>query len=110
MNDLGDRPKRGVLERQLVHEDLERATMSLARELGLEHVEPNLAWRGAIAARRHELEPGRRVDKPSYQPGARDPVDVDPLARDPDASLVPAAVVAARLPGRSGGVRCPAAF
>src|SRR5262245_21733228 len=78
MHDLGDRPKCGVLQREPVQEVIERATMSLMRELGLEHVEPNLAWRGAIAARRHELEPGLRVDEPSYQPGARYPVDMDP--------------------------------
>ena len=83
MNDLRERTERGVVEPETRDEDLERAAVTIVRELGLEHVEADLTAFGTVTAGRHELELGAGIDEPPNQPGARDTVDVNALPRDP---------------------------
>ena len=64
------------------------------REVGLEHVEAQLAGHGRVVAA-HEAEPRLGVDEAADQPRAGDPVDVDAAPRDP---RPPAHVRARRFP------------
>ena len=83
MDDLGDRLERRVVRPACAEQDLEGAVVALVRELGLEHVEAELARLRHVALGRHELEPGLRVDEAADQPGRGDAVDVHALARHP---------------------------
>src|SRR5439155_10583636 len=85
MDDRCDRAKRRVVEAQASEQHLERAEVTFMRELGLEHVEAQLAGLRPIASGRHELESCPGVDETPEQPSARDAVDVNSLARDPGA-------------------------
>jgi hypothetical protein len=53
------------------------------RELGVEHVEAQLARRRRVTASGHELERRLLVDEATDQPRAGDAVDVDALPGDP---------------------------
>src|SRR4029453_5024657 len=83
MDDLGDGAQRRVLQRAALQQHLERAFVALVSELGLEHVEAQLALVGAIALAGYEFETRFGIDEAPYQPGAGDAIDVDALSRDP---------------------------
>src|SRR2546426_7875974 len=86
VDDLCDRTQGGVVYPEPGEQDLEGAEVALVRELGLEHVEAELASLGTVSLTRHELEPRIRVDDAPDEPGARDPIDVDALPSDPGAT------------------------
>ena len=65
---------------------LEGAAVALVGELGLEHVEAQLAGLGLVALRGDELEARLRVDEAPDQPGRADAVDVHPAPRHPGRS------------------------
>ena len=87
MDDRCDRAKRRVVEAHASEQHLERAEVTFMRELGLEHVEAQLAGLRPVAPGRHELESCPGVDETPDQPGARDAVDMDSLARDPRTAM-----------------------
>lgn len=64
-------------------EHLERAAIAFVRELGLEHVEAQLARLGRVALAAHEREARLRIEEAPDEPRAGDAVDVDVLASDP---------------------------
>src|SRR5262245_7089272 len=82
MDDLADRRQRGVAKAHPLDEHLERATVADVRELGLEHVEAELAWLGQVPLRRHELHLCVGIDEATDEPRTRDPIDVHAGARD----------------------------
>ena len=84
----------------LVEQHLERAAIALVRELGVVHVEADLAGLRAIAARRNELEARLRIEEAADQPRAGDPIDVDTAACHPR----PPGELAQVEPGRRGGI------
>src|SRR6266566_1574747 len=63
---------------------LECAAIALMSELGLEHVESDIALLWAIAARGHELEFRVRIDESADEPCACDTIYMDALPSDPD--------------------------
>src|SRR5205823_3046567 len=81
VDDLRDGTHCRIVYREPGAQDLEGAEIALVRELGLEHVEAELARLGTISLARYEFEPRVRVDDAPNQPGARDPIDVDALPR-----------------------------
>src|SRR5262245_17068449 len=83
MDDFRDGAQRRVLQRAPLHQHLERAFVALVRELGLEPVEAQLAFVGAVALAGNEFEVRLRVDETPYQPSAGDAIDVYALPRDP---------------------------
>src|SRR5262249_61574821 len=83
VHDLADRAQRRVLDRRIVEQHLERAAVSLMRELRVIHVEADLAATGPIPPRRHELEARVRVDETLDEPRTRDAIDVDAAAGHP---------------------------
>src|ERR1700751_1631478 len=83
MDDLGDGAQRRVLQRAPLQQHFERAFVALVRELGLEHVEAQLAFVGAIALAGYEFEMRLGGDEAPYQPSAGDAIDVYALSRDP---------------------------
>src|SRR5262245_8506387 len=83
MDDFRDSAQRRVLQRAPLQQYFERAFVALVRELGLEHVEAQLAFVGAIALAGYESEVRLGVDETPYQPGAGDAIDVYALSRDP---------------------------
>src|SRR5262249_2457171 len=83
VDDLGDGPESRVLEAEAREQHLERAAISFMRELGLEHVEAELARLVPVVFRRDELEPSVAIDEPADEPTARHAVDVNALAGDP---------------------------
>src|SRR5262249_31066806 len=83
MDDFRDGAQRRVLQRAPLHQHLERAFVALVRELGLEHVEAQLAFVGAIALAGYEFETCFGIDEAPYQPGAGDAIDVYALSRHP---------------------------
>ena len=83
VDDLGDRLERRIARPARAEQHLEGAAVALVRELGLEHVEAELAGLRHVALGRHELEPGLRVDEPADQPGRGDAVDVHALRASP---------------------------
>src|SRR5260370_6290969 len=85
VNDFRDRPQPTGVGRQASDKNLECAAIALVRELGIEHVESDLALFRAIAARRNELEFRVGVDEALDKPRASHPIDMNPLASDPDA-------------------------
>src|SRR4051794_1697893 len=87
VHDLGDRPERGLAKARALEQHLEGAAVALVRELGLEHVEPELAGHRHIPLRGHELEAGLGVDEAPDEPGRRDTVDVHARTRHPGPSL-----------------------
>src|SRR5215510_1726631 len=56
---------------------------ALVGELGLEHVEAQLAFAGAIPLAGYEFEVRLRIDETLYQPSAGDAIDIYALSRDP---------------------------
>ena len=64
-------------------QDFEGTLIALMRELGIGHVEAHLTALGRVATRVGELESGGGIDKPSDEPGAGYPVDVDIPPRHP---------------------------
>src|SRR5262245_65221235 len=86
VNDLRDGTERRIVEPEACQEDLEGALVPIVRELGLEHVEAELAGSRRVTLRDDELEARIGVDEAPDQPRAPDPVDVDTLASDPDAA------------------------
>ena len=83
VNNFSQRPQCGCALLNAPHQHFEGAAVALMGEIGVEHVKAQLAALRPVAARRHELELGLRVDEASNQPCAGDPVDVDPFARNP---------------------------
>src|SRR5215467_642953 len=83
MDDFRDGAQRRVLQRGALHQHLERAFVALVRELGLEHVEAQLAFVGAIALAGYEFEVRLGIDETPDQPSAGDAIDVYALSRDP---------------------------
>ena len=67
VHDLGDRAERGS-PRPTLEQHLEGAAVALVGELGLEHVEPELAGLGDVALGGHELEARLRVDEAPDEP------------------------------------------
>ena len=70
-----------------LEQHLEGAAVALVRELGLEHVEADLARLRRVALARHELEARLGVDEAADQPGRGDAVDVDALRASPTSAL-----------------------
>ena len=103
VNDLGDRMEPRITQREAGEEHLERAAVALVRKLRVEHVEPELAWPGAVVLANDELEPRVRVDEPADEPAARHPVNVDALPGDPRSAA--ATVDTRRWLGRRHGGR-----
>src|SRR5262249_53012082 len=66
-----------------LQQHLERAFVALVGELGLEHVEAQLAFVGAIALAGYEFETRFGIDEAPYQPGAGDAIDIYALSRHP---------------------------
>src|SRR6266545_300227 len=83
VNDLRDGAQRRVLRCDAIEQHLEGALVALMCELGLEHVEAQLTFGGAIALAGNELEARVRVDETADQPCARNAVNVHALPRDP---------------------------
>src|SRR5262245_40905074 len=83
MDDFRDGAQRRVLQRAPLQQHFERAFVALVRELGLEHVEAQLAFVGAIALAGYEFEVRLGVDETPYQPSAGDAIGVYALSRDP---------------------------
>src|SRR5215467_10911929 len=83
VNDLGDGAQRRILGRDAIEQHLEGALVALMCELGLEHVEAQLAFDRAIALAGNELEARIRVDETTDQPRAPDTVNVYTLPRHP---------------------------
>ena len=83
VDDLGDGTHCRIVYREAGAQDLEGAEIALVRELGLEHVEAELAVLGTVSLARYEFEPRLRVNDAPDQPGARHPIDVDALPSDP---------------------------
>src|SRR6516225_12020953 len=83
MDDFRDGAQRRVLQRAPLQQHFERAFVTLVRELGLEHVEAQLAFVGAIALAGYEFEVRLGVDETPYQPSAGDAIDIYALSRDP---------------------------
>src|SRR5215510_9259574 len=83
MDDFRDGAQRRVLQRAPLQQHFERAFVALVRELGLEHVEAQLAFVGAIALAGYEFEVRLGIDETPYQPSAGDAIDVYALSRDP---------------------------
>src|SRR5215472_18532700 len=83
MDDFRDGAQRRILQRAPLHQHLECAFVALVRELGLEHVEAQLAFVGAVALAGYEFEARLGVDETPYQPSAGDAIDVYALSRDP---------------------------
>src|SRR5262249_5968807 len=75
-----------VVQPKAADQHFEAAPVALVGELGLEHVEAQLAWLGHVAARRHEFEPRAGIYESPDEPGAGDPVDMHAAARHPDAA------------------------
>src|SRR5436190_1290052 len=86
VDDLGDGTHRRIVYPEPGEQDLEGAEIALVRELGLEHVEAELAALGTVSLARYEFEPRLRVNDAPDQPGARHPIDVDALPSDPRAA------------------------
>ena len=84
MDDLADRSQGFVTQVEPPYQRLERAVTADVRELGVVHIEAQLAGPRTITFRSNELEPRRLIDETTNQPGARDAIDVDIRARDPD--------------------------
>src|SRR5207247_3267616 len=80
---LGDGTHCRIVYREPGEQDLEGAEIALVRELGLEHVEAELAALGTVSLARYEFEPRVRVDNAPDQPGARHPTAVDALPPPP---------------------------
>src|SRR5499433_69667 len=83
MDDLRDGAQRRVLQRAPLQQHFERAFVALVGELGLEHVEAQLAFAGAIPLAGYEFEVRFRIDETPYQPSAGDAIDIYALSRDP---------------------------
>src|SRR5450432_3987806 len=60
VDDLADRDERGIVEPHPLDQHRERAEVADVRELGIEHVEAQLAGLGYVALRGNELEPRLR--------------------------------------------------
>src|SRR4029079_16030026 len=80
---VGDPAQRRVLAAPAGEQDLEGAQVPFVRELGVEHVEAQLARGRDVAPGLDVLELRAPVDEPGNQPGARDPIPVNPLAGHP---------------------------
>ncbi len=91
VDDLGDRSKSRVVQLQMLKQHLEGAAIAFVGEIGLEHVEADFPLLGLIPPRGNEFEFGLRIDKALNQPGACHPINVNSLARDPNASQILAA-------------------
>ena len=89
VDDLRDRRESGVLRRDAVEQDLERAPVALVREVAARHVETQLSRAGGSGVGVHEAEPRRGVDEPADEPGRRDPVHLDAPPRHPGAPPQP---------------------
>src|SRR5262249_6141928 len=76
MDDLRDGAQGWVLQRAALQQHLERAFVALVGELGLEHVEAQLAFVGAIALAGYEFETRFGIDEAPYQPGAGDAINI----------------------------------
>src|SRR5262245_2664277 len=63
VDDLADGAQRRVLERAALEQHLERALVALVRELGLVHVETQLAVGRAISLAPHDLPAGVGLDE-----------------------------------------------
>jgi hypothetical protein len=74
------------------------------RELGIEHVEPELAGFRLVALVPDELEPSFGVHEVPHEPSARDPVHVDAGSSDPHLSTVVATRIRLARRGRFGFV------
>src|SRR5215813_5325554 len=83
VDDLRDGAQRRVLQGAALQQHLERAFVALVGELGLEHVEAQLAFVGAIALAGYEFETRFGIDEAPYQPGAGDAIDIYALSRHP---------------------------
>src|SRR5439155_6491796 len=80
MDDFRDGAQRRVFQRASLQQHFERAFVALVRELGLEHVEAQLAFVGAIALAGYEFEVRLGVDETPYQPSASDAIGVYALS------------------------------
>ena len=87
VNDVRHGAQRRVVDRESAQHHLEPAKVAVVGELGVEHIEAKLSHGRSVAAGRDELERGLRIDEATDEPGARDAVDVDSLARDPGSLL-----------------------
>src|SRR5262245_16224943 len=108
MHDSADRAEGWIAETEPLDENLERAAIALMSELRFEHVEAQLTLLGLITFGRHELEPRARIDEAADEPGARHAVDMDALARHPDATTDALQVAPGVLHGRvsfAGGIQ-----
>src|SRR5690349_22256024 len=83
VDDLGDRPYRGLRDPEPREQHLEGAQLALVRVFAVEHVEAEIARTVAVFARGDELEPGLRIDEAADEPRARHAIHVDPGARHP---------------------------
>src|SRR5262249_4045125 len=83
MDDFRDGAQRRVLQRAPLHQHFERAFVAVVGDLGLEHVEAQLAFVGAIALPGYEFEVRLGIDETPYQPSAGDAIHVYALSRDP---------------------------
>src|SRR5262245_35505206 len=83
MDDLRDGAQRRVLQRAPLQQHFERAFVALVGELGLEHVEAQLAFAGALPLAGYEFAVRLRIDETPYQPSAGDAIDIYALSRDP---------------------------
>src|SRR5262249_16051802 len=83
MDDLRDGAQGRVLQRAALQQHFERAFVTLVGELGLEHVEAQLAFVGAIPFAGYEFEVRLGIDETPDQPSAGDAIGVYALSRDP---------------------------
>src|SRR5260370_19044481 len=88
VDDFGDWAKSGVVQLQALKQHLKGAAIAFVGKIGLEHVEADFPVLGLIPACGNEFEFGLRIDKALNQPGARHSIDMNSLARDPDASAI----------------------
>src|SRR3569832_292370 len=87
MNDFSDRAKGRFFESRSFNQNFEGAAVSLMGKLRIEHIEPKFSRLRMISLAEDEFEFCLWIDKAADQPGAGDPIDMDPFSSHPGTAL-----------------------
>src|SRR5882757_2679296 len=88
VDDLGKGLDSWFANQKALDQYLERALVTLVRELGFEHIEGNLAVFQPVSLASDEFERSLRIDESPDEPSARNAIDVNVLPRDPRSTSV----------------------